>query len=214
MLAILLGLGFLALEARAQSRSAAAAAGRPAIAFLGMAEGSDPQLGETIVKRIRRELGVDSTLVSIPGEEVDKLFARGILRGPDASPTDAEALRREIGDAYLAYGILERIAVTSQRKWWKPWTVKSTWTQGLRLHVTEGARGPVIFDGLVASAKPESGFLTGPEGDWGKLPPLEREKRMRSMAEMLSVETAKALAKAVKDRAAPAAASSDSATPG
>ena len=215
LLAVLLGLGFLALEARAQS--AAAAPKKPVIAFLGLTGNSDPQVGDAIARRIRDELDMDSELVSVPGEEVDKLFAKGILRGPDARPADPEALRREVGEAYFAYGVLERITVASKRKWWKPWAVKSEWTQGMRLRVTEGAQGKVIFDGVVAAAaKPESGFLFNPEGDWGKLPPLERDKRMRMMAEAVSVESAKALAKAVKDRTAPPSADSSNApaTPG
>jgi hypothetical protein len=198
LLAVLLGLGFLAL----QSRAAPAPEKKTAIAFLGLTEASDPQISAAIAKRIRGEIGADSALVSIPGEEVDKLFAKGILRAPDARPEDPEALRREVGEAYLAYGSLEGVAVTSKRILWKPWSLKNTWTQGMRLHVVDGTKGEVVYDGRVAAAVPESGFLFAPEEDWGKVPPLERERRMRIMAEAISVEAAKALAKAVKGRAA------------
>jgi hypothetical protein len=202
LLSILLALGFLALDARAQAE---APPKKPSVAFLGMAAGSDPQVSEAIAKRIRIEIGNDSGLVSVAGEDVARLYAKGILRDPETRAGDPAALRREIGEAYLAYGKLERISVAAQRKWWKPWAVKNTWTQGLRLHVVDGAKGQVVFDAVVAAAVPEAGFLFSPEEDWGKVPPLEREKRMRIMAEAVSVEAAKALAKAVKDRANPPA---------
>ncbi|MBW8886254.1 MAG: hypothetical protein JF616_00745 [Fibrobacteres bacterium] len=208
MLAILLGLGFLVLQARAQ---APAGTRKAAVAFLGLTDASDPQISEAIAKRIRAELGADPTVNSIPGEEIDKLFSQGILRGPDLRPVDPQALRREVGDAYLAYGSLERIAVDSKRTWWKPWSVKNTWTQGMRLRVVDGVKGSVVFDSLVAAAVHEPGFLFTPEEDWGKVPPLEREKRMRIMAEAVSVVAAKALAKAVKSR--PVAASAPGSVP-
>jgi hypothetical protein len=199
MLAILLGLGFLVLQSRAQA-PAPAGAKKTAVAFLGLTDASDPQISAAIAKRIRGELEADSTVIAIPGEEIDKLFSQGILRGPDVRPEDPQALRREVGEAYLAYGSLERITVDSKRTWWKPWFVKNTWTQGMRLHVVDGIKGSVVFDSLVAAAVHESGFLFTPEEDWGKVPPLDREKRMRIMAEAVSVEAAKALAKAVKGR--------------
>jgi hypothetical protein len=209
LLSILLALGFLALDARAQAEGAStkveAAPKKASIAFLGMAEGSDPLVSEAIVKRIRIEIGNDSGLISVAGEDVARLYAKGILRDPETRPEDAAALRREIGEAFLAYGKLERITVASRRKWWKPWAVKNTWTQGMRLHVVDGPRGQVVFDAVVAAAVPEAEFLFSPEEDWGKVAPLEREKRMRIMAEAVSVEAAKALAKAVKDRANPPA---------
>jgi hypothetical protein len=213
LLAVLLGLGFLALDARAQGAPAEAPK-KPAIAFLGLTEASDPQIGEDIGKRIRREIGADPELISVPGEKVAMLFAKGILRAPDARPDDPEALRREVGEPYFAYGSLERVSVTAKRTWWKPWSLKNTWTQGMRLHVVDGAKGEVVYDGLVAVAVPEQGFLFAPEGDWGRIPPLERDKRLRIMAEAVSVQTAKALAKAVKDRQAAPAAGDAAAPPG
>jgi hypothetical protein len=211
MLAILLGLGFLALQSRAQ---APAGTKKAAVAFLGLTDASDPQISAAIAMRIRGELGADPTLISIPGEEIDKLFSQGILRGPDLRPDDPQALRREVGDAYLAYGSLERITVDSKRTWWKPWSVKNTWTQGMRLHVVDGVKGSVVFDSLVAAAVHEPGFIFTPEEDWGKVPPLEREKRMRIMAEAVSVEAAKALARAVKGHAAPASPPAAAPAPG
>lgn len=214
LLFILLALGFLALDARAQAE---AVPKKPAVAFLGLAEGSDPQVCEAIAKRIRIEIGNDSGLVSVDGEDIGRLYAKGILRSPETRPADPAALRREIGDAYLAYGKLERISVASERKWWKPWAVKNTWTQGIRLHVVVGEKSDLVLDALVAAAVPEAAFLFPPEEDWGKVAPLEREKRMRIMVEAVSVEAAKALAKAVKDRAnppAPEAPATDPAAPG
>lgn len=206
MLAILLGLGFLFLTARAQTQAPSRPSGvtprsgKPAIAFLGLTDASDPQIAGAMAQRIRGEIGNDSMLVSVPAEEVDKLFAQGILRDPDARPADPEALRREIGEAYLAYGSLERMSVATKRTWWKPWSLKSTWTQGMRLHA-DGPKGTAVFDGVVDAAVTEPGFLFAPEEDWGKIPPLEREKRLRIMAEAVSVEAAKTLAKAVKSQA-------------
>ncbi len=195
VLAILLGLGFLALQSRAQ---APAAPKKAAIAFLGLTEASDPQISETIAKRIRTRLGADSSLNAIPGEEIEKLLAKGILRGPGLRPGDTAALRREVGDVYLASGGLERVAVASKRIWWKPWSMKNTWTQGMRLHVEDGSKGRVVLDSLVIATVREPGFILAPEGDLGRLPPLEREKRMRLMAEAVSIEAAKSLAKASK----------------
>jgi len=195
VLAILLGLGFLALQSRAQ---ALAAPKKAAIAFLGLTDASDPQISAAIAQRIRSRLEADSTLAAIPGEKIDKLFAKGILRGPGVRPDDPAALRREVGDVYLASGSLERITVASKRTWWKPWAVKNTWTQGMRLRVEDGTKGLVVFDSLVAGTVREPGFVFAPEGDWGKVPPLERETRLRVMAEAVSIEAAKALAKAAK----------------
>jgi hypothetical protein len=200
VLAILLGLGFLALQSRAQSPASAPVSKRTAVAFLGLTENSDPQISSSVAIRIRGALGADSGITAVPGEEIDKLFAKGILRGPDVRPDDPQALRREVGDAYLAYGSLERIGVSSKRTWWKPWAVKNTWTQGMRLHVVDGAKGAVVFDSLVIAAVKEPGFVFTPEEDWGKVPPLEREKRIRIMADAVSIEAAKALAKALKTR--------------
>src|SRR3954468_21039176 len=111
MLAILLGLGFLVLQSRAQAPSQAAPSTKPTVAFLGMTGLSDPQVGEMITGRIRGQLGTDSSVIAIPREAVERLFSRGILRGPDIRPDDPQALRREVGDVYLAYGNLERIGV-------------------------------------------------------------------------------------------------------
>lgn len=213
MLAILLGLGFLALQSRAQSP--APGTKKPAIAFLGLTEASDPQMRAVITQRIRGELAADSGLSAVPGEKIDKLFAKGILRETDVRPDDPEALRREIGNAYLAFASLERLSVATKRTWWKPWSLKNTWTQGMRVEIRDGAKGTVVLDSLVATAVREPGFILPPEEDWGKVPPLEREKRMRIMAEAVSVEAARILGNAVKARVpAAAVAGNVPATPG
>jgi hypothetical protein len=211
MLAILLGLGFLVLQSRAQPP---AGSKKPAVAFLGMTDASDPQISAAIAKRIRGELGSDPAVIAIPGEKIDQLFSQGILRGPDLRPVDPQALRREVGEAFLAYGSLGPITVACKRTWWKPWAVKNSWAQGMRLHVEDGFNGVVVLDSLVAASVREPGFIFAPEEDWGKVPPLEREKRMRIMAEAVSVEAAKALAKAVKGRPAPASAPASAPAPG
>lgn len=212
LLAILLGLGFLALQSRAQTP--AAGTKKPAIAFLGLTEGSDPQMRAVITQRIRGELAADTALLEVPGEKVDMLFAKGVLREPDARPENPEAVRREIGNAYLAYASLERLSVATKRTWWKPWSLKNTWTQGMRVEIVDGAKGTVVLDSLVATAVREPGFLFAPEEDWGKLPPLEREKRLRIMAEAVSVEAARTLGNAVKGRVPAAATGNVPATPG
>ncbi len=206
LLALSLGLGFLALDARAQDPAAAAAAApakKPTVAFLGLTEGSDPQVCDAITKRIRRELGADSALTSVSSEQVEMLYAKGVLRAPDARPEDPGAVSKALKAEYFAYGTLERIAVTSKRTWWKPWSTKVAWKQGMRLHVIDGTKGVVAFDGLVDAIMPETNWLD-PEEDWGMIPPLEREGRLRAMAEAISVESAKSLAKTVKDKAAAA----------
>jgi len=213
LLAILLGLGFLALQSRAQAP--APVAKKPAIAFLGLTEASDPQMRAVITQRIRGELAADTGLSAVPGEKVDKLFAQGILREPDARLEDPEALRREIGNAYLASASLERLTVATKRTWWKPWSLKNTWTQGMRVKIMDGAKGNIVLDSLVATAVREPGFIFAPEDDWGKVPPLEREKRMRIMSEAVSIEAARVLGAAVKGRVpAAAVAGNVPATPG
>ena len=212
ILAVILAIGFLALDARAQAApgdpAAAAAtasatpAKKPTVAFLGLTDDSDPQVSEAISKRIRRELGADTALISISGEQVAMLYAKGVLKSPDARPDDPAALAKALGARYFAYGTLEKIGVTSKRTWWKPWSTKAVWKQGMRLHVIDGAKGDIAFDGLVDANIPETLWLD-PEGNLNQLPPLEHDARLRSMAEAVSVESAKALAKAVKEKAAP-----------
>ena len=51
----------------------------------------------------------------------------------------------------------------------------------MRLHLVDGKKGEVVFDGMVDATIPETALL-GPEEDWGKIPPLEREARLRVMA--------------------------------
>lgn len=217
LLALMLAIGFLALDARAQDPAAdpaaapVAAAPRPTLAFLGLDADSDPLAAKTISGSIRRELELDSALQSFPESRIEPAFGKGLLPKPAAGPADVYPLSRVVGARYYAFGRLERISVTSKRTWWMPWSIKVQWEQGVTLRVIDSASGEPIFDGRVDAAVPEKAFLTGPEKEWGRMAPLEREKRLRIMAAAVSGLSAKAVAKAVKDKAAPVDASANDA---
>ncbi|MDB5106654.1 MAG: hypothetical protein JWP91_4343 [Fibrobacteres bacterium] len=195
LLALALGLGFLALDLHA----------RPTVAFLGLDPESNPQISGDIAKRIHWELSADTGLSAFTLDEVSQLFAKGILAGPEAAPADMPKLAKGLGAQYYAFGKLEPIAVTSKRILWMPWSLKVKWSQGMRLRILDGTNGQVVFDGLVTGEIPEKALFMGPDGRMGDLSPLERESRMRKMAAVVSVESAKTVAKVVKEKAAGAA---------
>ncbi|MDB5051737.1 MAG: hypothetical protein JWO30_4808 [Fibrobacteres bacterium] len=194
LLAISLGLGFLALDSHA----------KPSIAFLGLGRESDPQFSEAISKRIQWELSADTALYTYSNDEVALLFAKGILREPEAGPNDMPNLSKGLGAQYYAFGKLEPIAVASKRIMWMPWSIKVKWTQGLRLRVLE-SNGTVVFDGLVTAEVPEKALFTAPDGKLGSMAPLERETYLRTMSAAVSVESARTVAKVLKEKAAGAA---------
>lgn len=171
-----------------------------------MAGATDPQIAESLSRRIREILEADTGIESVSGEAVERLYAQGVLRGPDQPPADSAALRRGVGNAYLAFGRLERISVASRRIWWKPWSLNTTWTQPLRLRIAGAIRPGAVFDSLLTVEVREKDFLKGPEKEWGRMPPLERDRRQRTMVEAVAAEAAKLVSRAVRERAGATAA--------
>jgi hypothetical protein len=195
LLAIILGLGFMVFDAHS----------KPTVAFLGLTRDSDPQFSEAISKRIQHELGADSALFAFPYEDVSLLFAKGVLSEPEAGPLDMPKLSKGMGAQYYAFGKLEPITMSSKRHRWMPWSIKVTWSQGMRLRVLDGRNGEVVFDGVVTAEVPEKAVFIAPDGDLGRMSPLDRETYQRTMGMAVSVESAKALAKVLKEKAALAA---------
>jgi hypothetical protein len=198
LLALALGLGFMALDLHA----------KPTVAFLGISRDSDPLLSGDVTKRIQWELGTDSGVTSLSAEEISVVFAKGLLHEPEAVAADMPKLAKGLGAQYYAFGRLEPVAVKSKRVIWMPWSLKLKWSQGLRLRILDGSNGDLVFDGLVTAEVPEKGFLVPPEADMHKLSPMDREVRTRKMAMAVAVESAKTVAKVLTEKSAPA----DSAT--
>jgi hypothetical protein len=192
LLAVALGFGFLVLDLHA----------KPTVAFLGVSPESDPQLSGAVAKQIQFELGADTGLSVFSAGDVSMLYAKGLLQEPEAVPADMPRLAKGLGAQYYAFGKLEPVALQSKRIIWMPWSLKVKWSQGLRLRVLDGSNGQVVFDGLVKGEIPEKAFMTAPEGKLDAMSPLERDARIRKMAAAVSIESAKALAKVVKDKAA------------
>jgi hypothetical protein len=183
-LAICLGLGFLALDAHSKT----------VVAFLGLSRESDPRYGESMAKRIRWELGADTSLLSFSDEEIGLLYSKGVLREPQVGPTDMARLSQGLGAQYYAFGRLEPMAMESKRAKWKFWDIKVKWTQGMRLRVLDGSDGKVVYDSLISAEIPEAALFSAPESDFGRMAPLKREGLLRNMSVRVSVQTAKALA--------------------
>jgi hypothetical protein len=183
VLACALGLGFALMDIHA----------KPSVAFLGLSEDSDPLVRDALAEKIRWELAGDSTLFSFSSAEISPLFTKGALKGPWVDPMDLPRLSKQIGAQFYAFGKLEALAWGSKRSWLTPWQVSVNWTQGLRLRVLEGATGKVVYDGVVPSEFTEKALLSGPEPGLARMHPLERDRYIRQMTALLSVESAKAL---------------------
>ena len=192
LLALALGLGFLALDLHA----------KPTVAFLGLTRDSDPRISGDIARRIQWDLAADTGLTAFSAEEMDALYAKGLLKDPEVTAADLPKLAKGLGARFYAFGKLENVAVTSKRILWKPWSLKVKWTQGLRLRVFDGTNGQIVFDGLVTCEVPEKAVFSAPDADLNKLSPLERDSRLRIMAAAVSVESAKALSKALIEKTA------------
>ena len=193
LLALALGLGFLILDLHA----------KPTVAFLGLTRDSDPRISGDISRRIQWDLSADTGLAAFSAEEVDALYSKRLLLDPEAAPADMPKLAKGLGAQYYAFGKLEKVAVTSKRIIWKPWSLKVKWTQGLRLRVLDGSNGLIVFDGLVTCEVPEKASFSAPDADLNKLSPLERESRLRIMAAAVSAESAKALSKVLTKKPGP-----------
>lgn len=200
LLALALGLGFLALEVRAKT----------SVAFLGIDPGTDPLFGRALSALIHQDLAADTGLASLPPRAVEAFMAKAAFRGPVAHPADVGSLRQGLEARYYAYARLEALAVENKRVWWMPWSVRTKWSRALRLRVLDGVTGDVVFDAQVPAEIPEKHFLKGPEADLSRKGALERDARHRRMLPFLSSETAKALSKAVAGSAPAEAASAPS----
>jgi len=55
-------------------------------------------------------------------------------------------------------------------------------------------------DGLVTAEVPENALFTAPDGNLGRMAPLERETYLRTMSAAVSVESAKMVAKVLKEK--------------
>lgn len=195
LLALALGFGFLVLDLHA----------KPTVAFLGLTLDSDPRISGDIARRIQWDLAADTGLTAFSAEEMDVLFAKGLLKDPAVSAADMPKLAKGLGAGYYAFGKLENTAVTSKRILWKPWSLKVKWSQGMRLRVLDGTDGKTVFDGLVTSEVPEKASFSAPDADLGKLSPLDRDSRLRIMAAAVAAESAKVLSKVLLEKAAGAA---------
>jgi hypothetical protein len=192
LLAFALGLGFLILDAHS----------KPSVAFLGLSQESNPMVRENLASRIQYDIAADTGLFVFPKEDVAMLFAKGILNEPEISPLDLPRLSKGMGAQYYACGKLEGLSLACKRIWWKPWAVKVKWSQGVRMRVLEAASGQVVSDSLVSGDLADKAFLLEPT-PWEKMTPLEQDGFLRRMLPVISLSSAKALAKVVKEKAAP-----------
>jgi hypothetical protein len=193
ILACALGLGFMIMDAHS----------RPSLAFLGLSRDSDPMIREKLAGRIQFELSADTGLSVFSKDEVNTLFAKGLLNEPEAGPGDMARLAKGLGAQYYAFGRLQGLSNETSKKWWKPWDVKVKWNQAMRLRVLDGSTGATVFDGVASGTLDEKAFFVGPDA-WEKMGPLERDGYLNRMMAVLSVESAKTIAKAVKAKANPA----------
>jgi hypothetical protein len=202
LLALALGLGFLALEVRAKT----------SVAFLGIDPDTDPLFGRALSSLIHQELAADTALASLPPKAVADFLVKASIDNPVAHPTDVARLKPGLEARYYAYGRLEALNVENKRVWWMPWSVRTKWSRALRLRVLDGSTGDVVFDAQVPAVIPEQHFISGPDGNHSRISALERDSRYRRMLPFLSSETAKALAKAIMENGqAPAAGTEDAA---
>jgi hypothetical protein len=196
LLAVCLGLGFLALDAHA----------KPSVAFLGLSPESDPNYSEAITKRVREELAADTALISCSGESIAMLYAKGLLQGAQADPEELPALAKGLGAQFYASGSSSGSACASKRaRWWKPWLLKVKWSQGLRLRIMDAANGKVVYQGLAKVEVPEDAFCIPPDAKFGPMAPLQRDAILRNMSLRVALESSRQVAKVVKEKAAFAA---------
>jgi hypothetical protein len=198
LLALGLGLGFLALDAPAQDAVPGQnAASNPTVAFLGIDNGTDPLFGRTFSAILHKDLSADSVLTVVPPRAVDDFLAAGGISFPLTGPADLVVLRNGLAADYYAFGWLEPLSVENSRKWWLPWRVNTEWRRDLRLRVLDGSTGRTVFDGKVEGRVAEKHLFSGPDAGLSGKDPVERDSRQRRMLPVLSSETAKVLARAV-----------------
>ncbi len=197
VLALVLALGYLVMDAYS----------KPSLAFLGFDRESNPLIRDNLRSRIQFELAADTGLIAFSNSEVAALFSKGVLSEPDVSPVDLPRLSKELSAQYFAFGQMETLESVSKRIWWKPWRLKVTWSQEIRLRVLEASTGILVYDGRVTGHLADKALLTGPK-PIQLMSPLEKEGYLNRMLSVLALETSKTLAKAVKEKTAPAGAAS------
>ncbi len=180
---------------------------KPSLAFLGFDRESDPLIRDKLASRIQFELAADTGLAAISKSQVAALFTKGILSEPDVSPADLPRLSKELNAQYFAFGQMENLENVSKRIWWKPWRLKVTWSQDIRLRVLEASTGMLVYDGRVIGQLADKALLTGPK-PFQLMSPLEKEGYLNRMLSVLALEASKTLAKAVKEKTAPIGAAS------
>lgn len=189
LLALALGLGFLILDANA----------KPTLAFLGLGRGTDPQIRKSLAGRIQSVLSADTGLIVSAPEDIANLFIKGFLIEPEINGVDIPRLETSLAVRYYAFGNLEPISVVSKRVWWKPWSLKVKWSQEMHLRVLDSTTRTAIFDGRVSSEIAEKAFWMPPD-PWDQLSPLVQHGYLLKMQNLLSVQSAKALANAVIEK--------------
>ncbi len=190
LLAVLLGLGLLAIDAKAKT----------SLAFTGISDASDPLYAKTLAAMIQRHLESDSTLATVTTEELAKLVDKQILQKTEVGPADIAKLKLELAARYYAYGWVEALSVSSKRKWLTYWSVKSEWKQSLSFRLVDGITGRVVEDSSVTVTIPQKDLFLEPTADLDRKSPLERDALLRRMLPLLAQETARAVSKAVNDK--------------
>ncbi len=197
LLACVLGLGFLFLEAKA----------KPTLAFLGLNPDAQPMIYKKVENQIQKKLAADTALMIFPAEDIAMLFSKGILKSTEINSMDLPNLSKALGAQYFIFGSLEPVNFVTLRAKWKRWALKTTWSQSMQLRILEAASGKVIFDGPVATKVEEKGFINAPD-PWEKLSSLERDHYLQKMSSLLAVESANQIAKVIKEKSAPGGADS------
>ena len=190
LLALALGIGFLALETHSKTT----------VAFLGIDPATDPRFGKSLANLIHQELAADTALASLPPKIIENYLSKEDIDLGRVGPADIGRLKLGLDAGFYAVAWLEPLAVANKRVWWMPWSVRTNWTQGLRLRVLDGKTGETISDSKVPVQIPEKHFLSGPDGNHSRAGAMERDSRYRRMRPLLSTETAKALSKVVGEK--------------
>ena len=194
ILACLLGLGYLVLDAHS----------KPSLAFLGFTSDSDPRVKDRFASQILFEMKSDTGLFLFSQDEISMLYTKGFIRSADIGNLDLPLLSKTLGAQFYAYGRLETNAITSENKriWWKPWGVTTKWNEGIRLRLLDATQGKIILDSVVTIVMTEKSFVTAPDA-FNDLSVYDKEKYIREMMTLVSKDAAKILSKAIKEKTQP-----------
>ena len=194
ILACLLGLGYLALDAHS----------KPSLAFLGFTSDSDPRIKDSFARQINFELKSDTGLSLFSTDEISMLYTKGFIKNADIGNLDLPLLSKTLGAQFYAYGRLETNVITSENKriWYKPWDVSTKWNEGLRLRLLDATQGEIILDSVATGVMTQKSFVIAPDAFNG-LSVYEKEKYIQEMMTLVSKEAAKILSKAIKAKTQP-----------